>query len=118
MQESGNPKTSLHDAGAAIAFGLEHLAGHVDELQTLLGELVSRAGLANNSDILQRAQMVDLLSQQLHRHARLVRRIGSFTPADVFLDEASSSELRALLAAGRAFEQGAQREGTGECRFF
>ena len=56
---------------------LEACAGSVEALETLILELIGRAGASRDTTVIERAQAVDALAQQLRRLASVVDDLAS-----------------------------------------
>jgi hypothetical protein len=69
----------MTDALSELQRQLESCAGSVESLETLLLELIGRAGASGEPGVIERAQAVDALAQQLRRLAALAADLAGGT---------------------------------------
>ena len=80
----------ISDALNELQRQLESCAGSVESLETLILELIGRAGASGETAVIERAQAVDALAQQLRRLASLA--------ADLASGDAQPEPLKETLA--------------------
>lgn len=70
---------AMSDALGELRHQLDGCAASVESLETLILELVGRAGASGDPTVIERAQAVDALAQQLRRLASLAADLESGT---------------------------------------
>lgn len=106
------PSIGAQDAAEAIALGIGALAKAVDDLQPLMGRLLQRAGAIDDPAMMQSAQAIDAIAQQLHRYAALIASLSACLPENERFRAADLSALNWLTAAA-----GPPAIEAGECEF-
>jgi hypothetical protein len=82
---------AMSDALIELHRQLEGCAGSIESLETLILELIGRAGASGDASVIERAQAVDALAQQLRRLAALAEELANGPP--------QSEPLRETMAA-------------------
>jgi hypothetical protein len=89
---ASSDRVSMREAVSEIAYGLSDLARAADELQRLMCSLVWEAGAANDPATLEQAQVIDMITQRLHRYAASVAELAPHAPLDISVPRQNAVE--------------------------